>query len=158
MITSVAALHHMDARVALRRMDQSRRLAARSPLSGRRRRLDPWRSAVAANLATAGRTYWEQHSLTVWPPPHTYTETGRRPPRAARRVLPAPSAVALLPCLGETDPSYAAGPGRGCSQEPGHRRTLAHRLIPDHQEPNVHAGRRRELVNGRSRIRTTVAV
>ena len=93
---------------------------------------------------------------------HLRRDTGPRPPRAARRVLPAPSAVALLPDLGQTGPSYAAGPGRGCSQrcsqEPGHWRTLAHGFVPDHQEPNVHAGRHRELVNGRSRIRTTVAV
>lgn len=90
MITSVAALHHMDARVALRRMDQLLAPGGTLAIVGLARPRLPadllWEAAaVAANLRyRLTRTYWEQPSPTVWPPPHTYTEKQA----LARRALP----------------------------------------------------------------------
>ena len=90
MITSVAALHHMDARVAFDHMSRLLAPGGRLAIVGlARSRLPadlPWE--VAAVSAHQGhkltRTYWEQPSPTVWPPPHTYAEM-----RAlARQALP----------------------------------------------------------------------
>jgi 2-polyprenyl-3-methyl-5-hydroxy-6-metoxy-1,4-benzoquinol methylase len=78
MITSVAALHHMDAHTALGRMDQLLVPGGTLAVVGlARSRLPadlPYEAAaVIANLGyRLTRTYWEQPSPTVWPPPHTY--------------------------------------------------------------------------------------
>jgi 2-polyprenyl-3-methyl-5-hydroxy-6-metoxy-1,4-benzoquinol methylase len=78
MITSVAALHHMDARAALGRMSQLLMpggVLAVVGLARSRRPADlPWETAaIIANLGyRMTRSYWEQPSPTVWPPPHTY--------------------------------------------------------------------------------------
>jgi SAM-dependent methyltransferase len=90
MITSVAALHHMDARAAFDRM--SRLLAPGGTLAIvglARSRLPadlPWEAAaVVANLGyRLTRTCWEQPSPTVWPPPFSYAEMDA----LARQALP----------------------------------------------------------------------
>jgi SAM-dependent methyltransferase len=80
MISSVAALHHMNARRALSRMDELLAPGGTLAIVGlARSRLPadlPWEAAaVVANLGyKVSKTYWEQPSPTVWPPPHTYTE------------------------------------------------------------------------------------
>src|SRR5262249_8005650 len=79
MITSIAALHHMDARPALGRLGQLLVPGGTLAIVGlARSRLPadvPYEAAaVIANLGyRLSRTYWEQPSPTVWPPPHTYT-------------------------------------------------------------------------------------
>lgn len=90
MITSVAALHHMDARAALDRMSQLLAPGGRLAIVGlARSRLPadlPWEaSAVIAHWGyKLARTYWEQPSPVVWPPPHTYAEIHA----LARQMLP----------------------------------------------------------------------
>ena len=90
MITSVAALHHMDARAALEQMSQLLAPGGTLAIVGlARSRLPadlPWEAAavIAHQGHTLTRTYWEQSSPTVWPPPQTYAEM-----RAlAQQVLP----------------------------------------------------------------------
>jgi SAM-dependent methyltransferase len=90
MITSVAVLHHMDARAALHRMSQLLVPGGTLAIVGlARSRLPadlPWdAAAVLANMGyRLTRTYWEQPSPTVWPPPCSYAEM-----RAlARQALP----------------------------------------------------------------------
>jgi SAM-dependent methyltransferase len=90
MITSVAALHHMDARAALDRMCQLLAPGGRLAIIGLARSRLPadlsWEAAAA--VAHRGyrltRTYWEQPSPVVWPPPHTYAEMHA----LAQQVLP----------------------------------------------------------------------
>ena len=90
MITSVAALHHMDARAALARMSQLLAPGGTLAIVGLARpRLPidlPWEAAaVITNLGyRLTKTYWEHPSPTVWPPPHTYTEMQA----LARQALP----------------------------------------------------------------------
>ena len=80
MITSVAALHHMDARAGLHRMSQLLMPGGTLAIIGlaRSRPLTdlPWEAAaVVAELGyKLVKTCWEQPSPTVWPPPHTYAE------------------------------------------------------------------------------------
>src|SRR5690242_389025 len=80
MVASVAALHHMDARAALDRMDQLLEPGGTLAVIGLARSRLPAdlpreAAAVAANLGyRLTRSYWEQTSPIVWPPPHTYTE------------------------------------------------------------------------------------
>jgi SAM-dependent methyltransferase len=88
MITSVAALHHMDARAALDRMDQLLVPGGTLAIVGLARSRLPTdlpyeAAAVTANLGyRLTRTYWEQPSPTVWPPPHTYTDMQALAPQA----------------------------------------------------------------------------
>jgi 2-polyprenyl-3-methyl-5-hydroxy-6-metoxy-1,4-benzoquinol methylase len=80
MVTSVAALHHMDACAALARM--SRLIAPGGTLAIvglARSRLPadlPFEAAaVIVNLGyRLTRTNWEQPSPTVWPPPHSHAD------------------------------------------------------------------------------------
>ena len=80
MITSVAALHHMDIRGAFGRMDLLLVPGGTLAIVGLARSRLPadliWEAAaVIANLGyRLTRTYWEQPSPTVWPPPHTYAD------------------------------------------------------------------------------------
>ena len=77
-IASVAALHHMDARVALRRMRELLRPGGRLAILGLARSRYPAdlpRDAAAAmvnRLHRATKGYWEVPSPIVWPPPETY--------------------------------------------------------------------------------------
>lgn len=90
MITSVAALHHMDACDALGRMSQLLVPGGVLAIVGLARpQLPedlPWEAAaVIANLGyRLTRSYWEQPSPTVWPPPHTYADIHA----LARQALP----------------------------------------------------------------------
>jgi SAM-dependent methyltransferase len=90
MITSVAALHHMDARAALERMGRLLVPGGTLAIVGlARSRLPadlPWdAAAVVANLGyRLTRTHWEQPSPTAWPPPLSYAEMQA----LARRALP----------------------------------------------------------------------
>jgi SAM-dependent methyltransferase len=93
MIASVAALHHMDARAAFDRMSQLLEPGGTLTIVGlARSRLPadlPWEAAAAAaNLGyRLTRTYWEQPSPVVWPPPLSYAETralARQAPSGAR--------------------------------------------------------------------------
>jgi hypothetical protein len=106
MITSVAALHHMDARAALGRMSQLLAPGGRLAIVGlARSRLPadlPWEAAAV--IAHRGyhltRTYREQSAPVVWPLPHTYTQMHALAlADAASRPVPSPPAVALLPDL-----------------------------------------------------------
>jgi 2-polyprenyl-3-methyl-5-hydroxy-6-metoxy-1,4-benzoquinol methylase len=78
MVTSVAALHHMDARRALGRMDELLLPGGTLAIVGlakSRLPMDlPWEvAAVVANLGCRlTKSYREQPSPTVWPPPHAY--------------------------------------------------------------------------------------
>jgi SAM-dependent methyltransferase len=80
MITSIAALHHMDARLALGRMRQLLAPGGTLAIVGlARSRLPadlPWEAAaVAAELRhRLTRIRWEHPSPTLWPPPHSYAE------------------------------------------------------------------------------------
>jgi ubiquinone/menaquinone biosynthesis C-methylase UbiE len=90
MITSVAALHHMQARTALVQM--SRLVAPGGTLAVvglARSRLPadlPREAAavIAHRVRKLTRTYWEPPSPTVWPPPYTYAEMHA----LARQALP----------------------------------------------------------------------
>jgi hypothetical protein len=91
MITSVAALHHMDARAALNRMSQLLAPGGRLAIVGlARSRLPadlPWEAAavIAHRGYQLTRTYREQSAPVVWPPPHTYAQMHA----LARQMLPA---------------------------------------------------------------------
>lgn len=90
MITSVAALHHMDPATALERMSLLLQPGGILAIVGLARPRLPadllWEAAgIIANLGyRLTRTYWEQPSPTIWPPPHTYAAIRR----LAARSLP----------------------------------------------------------------------
>jgi SAM-dependent methyltransferase len=90
MITSVAALHHMDARAASERISQLLEPGGTLAIVGLARSRLPadlsWEAAaVAANLGyRLTRTYWEHPSPVVWTPPLSYAETRALP----RQALP----------------------------------------------------------------------
>jgi 2-polyprenyl-3-methyl-5-hydroxy-6-metoxy-1,4-benzoquinol methylase len=90
LITSVAALHHMDARAALARMRDLLRPGGRLVIVGLARSRYPAdlpRDAAAAvghRLHKATKGYWEISAPIVWPPPETYA--GMR--RLAAELLP----------------------------------------------------------------------
>jgi SAM-dependent methyltransferase len=90
MITSVAAVHHLDAAQALARMRDLLRPGGTLVIVGLARPSYPadlpWEAAaLVAELGyRTRRRRWEQPAPTVWPPPHSYREI-----RAlARRELP----------------------------------------------------------------------
>ncbi|HEY5984994.1 MAG TPA: class I SAM-dependent methyltransferase [Streptosporangiaceae bacterium] len=89
-IVSVAALHHMDAAVALGRMRQLLRPGGTLAVVGLARRRYPRDlpvevAAIAAHQVLRMRKgYWEHSSPTIWPPPLTYDQT--RP--IAVKILP----------------------------------------------------------------------
>jgi SAM-dependent methyltransferase len=89
-IASVAALHHMDATVALERMRHLLRPGGRLVVIGLARGRYPADLArdAAATLVDlvhrATRIYWDHSAPTVWPPPETFV--GMR--RLAVELLP----------------------------------------------------------------------
>jgi 2-polyprenyl-3-methyl-5-hydroxy-6-metoxy-1,4-benzoquinol methylase len=90
LIASVAALHHMDARVALGRMRTLLRPGGRLAIIGLARSRYPAdlprdaAATVASLLHKATKGYWEISAPIVWPPPETYA--GMR--RLAAELLP----------------------------------------------------------------------
>ncbi|WP_370525981.1 class I SAM-dependent methyltransferase [Cellulomonas sp. JH27-2] len=77
-VASVATLHHVDARVGLRRFAELVRPGGRLVVVGLAR-IDGLRDApreLAAATVNAVQTrrrgYWEHSAPTVWPPPETY--------------------------------------------------------------------------------------
>jgi 2-polyprenyl-3-methyl-5-hydroxy-6-metoxy-1,4-benzoquinol methylase len=90
MITSVAALHHMDVPAALDRMSQLLAPGGTLVIVGLARSRLPAElpreaAAVIANLGLRlTHNFWEQPGPKVWPPPHTYPELHA----LARRALP----------------------------------------------------------------------
>ena len=90
MITSVAALHHMDARAALERMSRLLVPGGTLAIVGLARSRLPAdlprdAAAVAANLGCLlTRICWEHPSPIVWPPPLSYAEMDA----LARQELP----------------------------------------------------------------------
>jgi 2-polyprenyl-3-methyl-5-hydroxy-6-metoxy-1,4-benzoquinol methylase len=78
LIASVAALHHMDARLALARMSHLLRPGGRLAVVGLARSRYPAdlprdaAAAVAHRLHKATKGYWEISAPTLWPPPETY--------------------------------------------------------------------------------------
>jgi SAM-dependent methyltransferase len=90
LVVSVAALHHMDAAVALQRMRELLRPGGRLAVVGLARSRYPadllWDAAAVigsrAHRVTKG--YWEISAPTCWPPPETYA--GMR--RLAAQLLP----------------------------------------------------------------------
>jgi SAM-dependent methyltransferase len=90
MITSVAALHHMDARAELNRMSQLLAPGGTLAIIGlAQSRLPadlPWEAAAVITHRgyKLTRTYWEQPSPVVWSAPHTYAEVQA----LARRAMP----------------------------------------------------------------------
>jgi SAM-dependent methyltransferase len=90
LVTSVAALHHMDVHAALSRMRQLLVPGGTLAIVGLARpRLPadlPWEAAaVIANLGyRLTRISWEPPYPTVWPPPHTYADMQA----LARQALP----------------------------------------------------------------------
>jgi SAM-dependent methyltransferase len=89
-VVSIAALHHMDAAVALDRMRRLLKPGGTLVVIGLARSRYPGdlpRDAVAAVVAWLRRRtkgYWEHSAPTVWPPPETFV--GMR--RLAAEVLP----------------------------------------------------------------------
>jgi SAM-dependent methyltransferase len=88
-IASVAALHHMDARVALTRLRDLLRPGGTLVIVGLARATVadvPFElaGAVATRLHRRTKSYWEHPSPMVWPPPETYA----RMRRLASSVLP----------------------------------------------------------------------
>ena len=90
MVTSVAALHHMDVDSALTRMSDLLAPGGTLAIVGLARSRLPTDMpreavAIAAELRyRLTRTSWEAPSPTVWPPPHTYEEIRD----LTRRALP----------------------------------------------------------------------
>lgn len=80
LITSVAAIHHMDAPTALSRMRALLRPGGVLAVLGLARSRYPQdlpldlAGALVHRFQRARKTYWEHPSPTVWPPPLTYTE------------------------------------------------------------------------------------
>ena len=83
LITSVAALHHMDEEAALRRMAELLRPSGTLSLVGLGRSRLPadlaWElaGAVATRAHKLTESYWETPAPKVWPPPHSYDELRR---------------------------------------------------------------------------------
>jgi len=90
LVTSVAALHHMDARTALERMRDLVRPGGVVAVVGLARGRHPadlpldLTATVVNRLRRVTSGYWEQPSPTVWPPPETFD--GMR--ALATRLLP----------------------------------------------------------------------
>jgi len=82
-IVSVAALHHMDAGVALARMRALLRPGGTLVIVGLARNRRPgdllWDVAglVADRVYKRRRSYWDHSAPIVWPPPLTYGQTRR---------------------------------------------------------------------------------
>jgi SAM-dependent methyltransferase len=82
-VCSIAALHHMDAAAALRRMSELLRPGGRLVVIGLATRDGLWdlpaeaAGAVAHRLYLLRGPYLEQTAPTVWPPPHSYAEMRR---------------------------------------------------------------------------------
>jgi len=83
LITSVAALHHMDEEAALRRMAELLRPRGTLGVVGLGRSRLPadivWElaGAVATRAHKLTKSYWETPAPKVWPPPHSYDELRR---------------------------------------------------------------------------------
>lgn len=79
-VTCVAALHHMNAGLALPRMAELLRPGGALAVLGLARSrypVDLPRDAAAAIVSRIHRLleeHWESHAPTVWPPPYTYAE------------------------------------------------------------------------------------
>jgi len=90
LVTSVAALHHMDAAAGLSRMVQLVRpggVVAVVGLARTRGAADLACDAaglLAMRVLRLRRRFWEHAAPTVWPPPHSYAEMAV----LAERVLP----------------------------------------------------------------------
>jgi 2-polyprenyl-3-methyl-5-hydroxy-6-metoxy-1,4-benzoquinol methylase len=82
-IVSVAALHHMDMRMALERMRALLRAGGTLAVIGLARSQHPVdlpRDVVAVvwhRVLASTHTYWEHPSPTVWPPPETFASARR---------------------------------------------------------------------------------
>lgn len=93
LVASIAALHHMDAAMALNRMKALLRPGGRLVVIGCARsrsvRDVPYEiaGAVTTRALKARRGYWQHSAPIVWPPPVSYGEMRR----LARRVLPGSS-------------------------------------------------------------------
>jgi SAM-dependent methyltransferase len=80
LITSVAALHHMDEEAALRRMAELLRPSGTLAVVGLGRSRLPadlaWElaGAVTTRAHRLTKSYWETPAPKVWPPPHSYDE------------------------------------------------------------------------------------
>lgn len=89
-VTSIAALHHMDLVLALTRMRDLLRPGGTLALAGLARTrhaadLAVDVAAVAVNLAFRVRKgYWQHSAPVMWPPAHSYREVRR----TAQRLLP----------------------------------------------------------------------
>lgn len=85
LVASIAALHHMDAAAALKRMRDLLRPGGVLVVVGLARDLPAAVAAVVANrVMVARRGYQEHDAAKVWPPPLTY----RQMRALAERVLP----------------------------------------------------------------------
>jgi ubiquinone/menaquinone biosynthesis C-methylase UbiE len=89
-VACIAALHHMDARAALRRMAEVLRPGGVVAVVGLARSSYPrdapreLAAAVATRAHKLTRHYWESPARAIWPPEHSYREI-----RAlAERTLP----------------------------------------------------------------------
>ncbi len=108
-IVSVAALHHMDAGLALGRMRQLLRPAGTLAVVGLARSRVPADlpldlAAVVVNLAhKARKSYWDHSAPTVWPPPASYADMSRIAAKSFPGALPPPPPLALLARLDQAD-------------------------------------------------------
>ncbi|MGA3220849.1 MAG: class I SAM-dependent methyltransferase [Acidimicrobiales bacterium] len=120
LITSVAALHHMDEEAALRRLAELLRPSGTLAVVGLGRSRLPadivWElaGAVTTPAHKMTKSYWETPAPKVWPPLHSYNEPDEEPaahfsPRGrvcqdhghwARRSDREPRCVRLLCCRG----------------------------------------------------------
>ena len=89
-IASIAALHHMDAAAALRRMRGLLAPGGTLAIVGLARNRYPadlpfaLAGAVGHRVHTLSKPCWEDAAPRLWPPPLTYAESRR----LAQRVLP----------------------------------------------------------------------
>jgi ubiquinone/menaquinone biosynthesis C-methylase UbiE len=89
-IASIAALHHMDAAAALKRMRELLAPGGTLAIVGLARNRYPAdlpfaiAGAAGHRIHRLGRSCWEDSAPRLWPPPDTFGQTRR----LARRVLP----------------------------------------------------------------------
>jgi SAM-dependent methyltransferase len=157
LVATVAALHHMDAEVALKRFAELLRPGGSLVVIGCARSSPsdmPLEivATVVHRIRSFRRTYWQHPSPTIWPPPETYASmrqiVGQVLPgaRFRRRLFWRYSVVWTKPSAEESSTMIAPGraevlshfgSGRGIGETRAATAPVAHREASGYRPPDV---------------------